>query len=417
MQKINTIEDVRDYQLCTGCGVCAELESSRYSMADIPGEGIRPYVKNADVESSGKAFSACPGAQLKHDARGKDPQLHESLRAGWGPVYDVLEGYASDEEVRRGSSSGGAITAIALFCLEQQNMRGALHTAADPEQPYRNRTVFSRDRASLLTAGGSRYAPSSPCSELRQITEADGPCVFIGKPCDVAAVHAAQKVSPALKEKLGVSIALFCAGVPSTNASLKLAAMQGAKSPESIRSLRYRGNGWPGVWSLEFVDNKDELQRREMSYAESWDYLQRHRQWRCYICPDHTGEFADIAVGDPWYREIAPGEPGSSLIVVRSQRGKEIVEAAIAAGYLKITARDASLLPRSQPNLLAARGNLWARLHTLRLFGAAVPNYVGFAFFPFWLAELRLMDKVRSFVGTARRIYRKRLREPVVESR
>lgn len=413
MQRIHTIEDVRDYQLCTGCGMCAELEDERYEMVDIPEEGIRPRLKEAAPASSGIAFRACPGVRLRHDLDDSSSALDPDLRAAWGPVYEVLEGHAADEEIRFAASSGGAVSALALYCLERQKMRGVLHTAADPEHPYRNRTVFSHDRAELFAATGSRYAPSSPCAELKRITEADGECVFIGKPCDVAAVHAARKLSPRLNENLGLNIAFFCAGVPSTNASLKLAALQGADTPESIRALRYRGNGWPGLWTLEYVARDRKTQLATMTYGDSWDYLQRHRQWRCYICPDHTGEFADIAVGDPWYREIAPGEPGSSLIVVRTRRGQEIVEGAIAAGYLKVTCRDSSLLPRSQPNLLAARGSLWARLHTLRLFGAAAPSYSGFALFPFWWRELRLVDKVRSVLGTIKRIYKKRLRQPV----
>ncbi|WP_295799671.1 Coenzyme F420 hydrogenase/dehydrogenase, beta subunit C-terminal domain [uncultured Microbulbifer sp.] len=413
MQIIQTIEDVRNYHLCTGCGVCATLESERYEMEDVTSEGMRPRVKDSAPESSGAAFGACPGVRLQHDFNREDGGLIRDLRAAWGPVYEVLEGHASDEELRFSASSGGAASALALYCLERRSMRGVLHTASDPVHPYRNRTVFSRDRADLLAATGSRYAPSSPCAELRQIIDADGECVFIGKPCDVAAVHAAQKSTPGLRDNLGLSIAFFCAGVPSTSASLKLAALQGADSPESIRALRYRGNGWPGVWSLDYETKSKSAQRRTMSYQESWDFLQRHRQWRCYICPDHTGEFADIAVGDPWYREVEPGESGSSLIVVRTRRGQEILDGAIAAGYLKVTGSDVSLLPRSQPNLLSARGSLWARLHTLRLFGAAAPKFSGFALFPFWWRELGFMEKLRSVFGTVKRIYRKRLRHPI----
>ncbi|WGL18228.1 Coenzyme F420 hydrogenase/dehydrogenase, beta subunit C-terminal domain [Microbulbifer bruguierae] len=421
MQIIETIEDVRNYQLCTGCGVCAALEGERYTMEDVPTEGLRPRVKEGAPVASGDAFQACPGIRLQHEAAAQDPALDSDLRAAWGPVYQVLEGHACDGELRFAASSGGAASALALYCLEQRQMRGVLHTAADPHQPYRNRTVFSRDRADLLAATGSRYAPSSPCAELQTIINADGECVFIGKPCDVAAVQAARKQSSSLHSHLGLTIAFFCAGVPSTNASLQLAAQQGAREPESIRALRYRGKGWPGVWSLDFMDpgSTEAATPRQstLSYAESWDFLQRHRQWRCYICPDHTGEFADISVGDPWYREIDPGEPGSSLIVVRTQRGQEILQGAIAAGYLHVIKRDTSLLPRSQPDLLAARGNLWARLYTLRLFGAAAPNYPGFALFPFWWRELNFVDKLRSVIGTVKRIYRKRLRHPVAQTR
>jgi hypothetical protein len=55
-------------------------------------------------------------------------------------------------------------------------------------------------------------------------------------------------------------------------------------------------------------------------YAEGWGrILQSERRWRCRVCADHTGAFADISVGDPWH---APPEgdtdAGRSLIVART---------------------------------------------------------------------------------------------------
>lgn len=412
MRIIKTIEDVRKRHLCTGCGICAALEPDRFDIVDIPAEGRRPVTKPDAPAETGRAFAACPGAKLHHEYDAADPRLAQHMRDAWGPVYQVLEGHAADEEIRFAASSGGAATALALYCLEQRHMGGVLHTGADPDKPYCNRTVFSTDRAALLRATGSRYSPSSPCAELNFITESAAECVFIGKPCDVAAVAAARKQSAELDRNLGLTIAFFCAGVPSTEASLKLAAREGAGDPRAIRQLRYRGNGWPGNWSLEYAAKDGRVSHRALSYSESWSYLQHHRQWRCYICPDHTGEFADISVGDPWYRTIGEDESGSSLIVVRTARGMDIVKGAISAGYLNIVVQDLSLLERSQPDLIATRGYLWARLHTLRLFGVATPDFSGFAFFKFWWRELNFFGKVRSVSGTIKRIFRKQLRKP-----
>ncbi|WP_237068048.1 Coenzyme F420 hydrogenase/dehydrogenase, beta subunit C-terminal domain [Microbulbifer guangxiensis] len=416
MQKIKTIEEVRRSHLCTGCGACASLEPQRYAMVDVVEEGRRPVVRKDAPAETGVALAACPGTGLQHDYDVSDSGLLPELGPAWGPVYRVIEGHAADSDIRFAGSSGGAATALALFCLEQRGMHGVLHTAADPERPYLNRTVFSRDRDALLATTGSRYAPSSPCEGLDQIAAADGPCVFVGKPCDVAALRRAEKHSPALREHTGLTIAFFCAGVPSTSATLALAEREGAAAAGDINALRYRGNGWPGHWTLDYQDREDNRQSSQMTYAESWHFLQKHRQWRCYVCADHTGEFADIAVGDPWHRDIEPDEMGSSLIVARTRRGLALLQAALDAGYLEEVADDPSLLPRSQPNLIGARGNLWARLSVLRLLGAATPNYSGFALFPFWLSELGIVDKVRSLLGTVRRIFRKRLLHPVPDS-
>ena len=205
---------------------------------------------------------------------------------------------------------------------------------------------------------------------LKEVEEGSGTCVFIGKPCDVAAVHKAKQIRPELARKIKCTIAFFCAGAPSTRGTLKLMEKVGVKDPSTVESLKYRGQGWPGMWQVTHNDGTQ--QTKELTYAESWGYLQRYRQWRCYICPDHTGEFADIAVGDPWYRDIEPGESGSSLIVARTENGRSIVNAAMKADYIKMLKSDPTLLPRSQPNLLHTRGGLWMRLLVLRLLGAAV---------------------------------------------
>ena len=208
-------------------------------------------------------------------------------------------------------------------------------------------------------------------------------------------------------------IGFFCAGAPSTKGTLALLEEVGIPDPSRLKSLRYRGNGWPGMWKAVYEDDDGREQTIERTYADSWGFVQRYRQWRCYICPDHTGEFADLAVGDPWYRDVQPGESGSSLIIVRTERGREILKAAVAAGYVRLERQDSTLLPRSQPNLLSTRGGLGARLLVLRIFGAAVPAYEGFRTLPFWLKHLSLKEKISSFSGTIKRVFRKRLRESV----
>ena len=413
MLPVHSIDEVSSRQLCSGCGVCAYLEPQRYRIGESIEYGRRPFTRDNPNSEAGDALEACPGASLKHSFDPADPDLIQSLTGAWGPVYEVWEGYASADEIRFAGSSGGAATALAAYCLEQAGMAGVLHTAAREDRPYLNRSVFSTNREMLLANTGSRYAPASPCDSLQMIEQAEQPSVFIGKPCDVAAVQQARQLRPGLDSKLGLTIAFFCAGSPSTRGTLELLKKAGVEDVDHVKSLRYRGNGWPGMWTARWVDSSGEEREAKMSYAESWDFLQRFRQWRCYICPDHTGEFADVAVGDPWYRRVEPDEPGKSLIIARTPRGREIIHAAAAAGYLTLERQDSSLLPRSQPNLLGTRGSLWARLKVLRLLGAAVPAYNGFETFRFWRRELTLKQRFQSFIGTAKRVFRKRLRQRV----
>lgn len=413
-RKIATFTDVAEHHLCTGCGACAYLLPDHIRMVDDVETGRRPMAIRPEPRDT-ELLEACPGLGLTHDegaAEGTEAALFDL----WGPVLEVWEGHAEDPEVRYAGSSGGAATAIASYCLEVANMHGVLHTAARADAPYVNETVLSRSRAELLAAAGSRYAPASPCEGLDEIERAPGLCVFIGKPCDVAAATRVARLRPALAEQLGLTVAMFCAGTPSTRGTLEMLATMGVLDPNDVVSLRYRGNGWPGNAEARTTRGGAEAVS-SLSYEESWGaILQRHRQWRCHVCADHTGEFADIAVGDPWYRPIEPGEPGRSLIIARTERGRRFVREAMASGYLVLKPANPDIIAQSQPNLVATRGAVWGRMLACRLIGVAAPRYRNMATFPTWLHALTPRQRFQSIAGTFRRIVRRRLyrRRPVV---
>jgi coenzyme F420 hydrogenase subunit beta len=412
-----TIRDVVERQLCVGCGACASARPDAFAMDDSIDLGRRPFAQ-ADAASlkdvNEEALKVCPGVSLEHTFDERDPAYDPSLRPAWGPVLRVWEGHATDDAIRRAGSSGGAATALALFAIERLGMRGVVHAAARGDAPHLNMTVMSTTREALLERTGSRYAPASPCEGLGMIEASDGPCVFIGKPCDAAGAQKSRAQRASLDSNLGLVIAFFCAGTPSTRGTLDLLRKVGCDDPSRLTSLRYRGNGWPGMWTAKWTDARGGDREASLTYEESWDFLQRYRQWRCYICPDHTGEFADVAVGDPWYRKVQPGEPGSSLILARTKRGMEIVERAAREGYLTLTSEDSTLLPRSQPNLLRTRARLFGQLIALRAARVPTPRYRGFPMFRFWLGQRSARFWAESIGATWKRVKRKGLRRRIM---
>lgn len=411
--KIKTIQDVVEHQLCTGCGMCAYIEESRFDMCDTYRFGKRPFVIDGALAETGDALRICPGINLHRGNKNNyDDGIVHDLFDAWGPVFGVWEGYAKDDEIRSSASSGGAASSLALFCIENEVADGVIHTSSDEQKPYINRTVLSKSRADILKAAGSRYAPASPAEGLKYLRANDSKFVFIGKPCDVAAVKNGEKISQELIDRIPIRIAFFCAGVPSLEGNLEYLKKNGIESPDLLTELRYRGQGWPGLWKAESEGNSGPVTVTR-TYAESWGYLQKFRQWRCYICPDHSGEFADISVGDPWYRDIEPGEPGKSLVIARSTRGLELIKSAEKAGYIILETKNNDLLPLSQPNLLITKGMIWARLKILKLFGVPVPKFKGFKLFKYWVSNLSVKEKLQSIYGTAKRIFTKKLHSRV----
>lgn len=409
-KKIKSLEDVVNNHLCTGCGVCAYLAIDTIKMVDDWEVGRRPVALNkGNALGSSDLLKFCPGWNLSRDEVKQD-HLNSIpfLRDQWGNVLEVWEVYAGDEIIRNSGSSGGVITALSLYCLEIEKMAGVLNTHASAQTPITNDTSMSTNREQLMGAAGSRYSPSSPCEKLSEIEDSSGACAFVGKPCDVAAVNKVRKERKQLDTNLGVVIAFFCAGVPSTAGVQKLIDKVGVNKEDKVESLRFRGNGWPGLWALKYrVGSK--VKTKELTYQESWGFLQKYRQWRCYICPDHTGEFADISVGDPWYRAVDDNNPGKSLVLIRTPVGRKILHAAVAAGYIVLENSEPNMLPKSQPNLISTKSVLWGRLLALKITGVAVPVYKGFMLFDFWAKDLSLKQKINSILGTIKRVYIKKL--------
>lgn len=399
-----------DRNLCSGCGVCATAQPNDIRMVDTASGERRPMleVSAKHPPDTGFALSVCPGARLRHDPGDWDSQLDGVSRI-WGPVLEVWEGYAGDPEIRWKGSSGGIITALALHQLTSGRAVGVLHTSARPDDPLRAETVLSKDRVGLLAGAGSRYAPASPGDGLGRVATETGPCVVIGKPCDVAGTRMLAEQRPELSERVSLAIGFFCAGTPRQSATTEAVERLGAE-PNRVTGLRYRGNGWPG----RFVVTDDTGESRSLSYEESWGaILQRQRQWRCMICADHTGEFADVAVGDPWYRPISSGDPGRSLVLVRTEAGRTAVHAAIADGAIVLERVPNNVIELSQPNLVKTRGAVWGRLMTMRLMGMPTPRYQGLPMFSLWVSRLTWREKAQSTIGTSKRIIQRGLRRGV----
>lgn len=394
---MHRIDEVLAKRLCAGCGACAYIAGDRgVEMVDHPGVGRRPVgVESLPLFVKDQIADVCPGSRVEAPGwQGHEPTPDEVVV---GPAEAIWEGWASDEEIRWAGSSGGVVTALAAHALERRGMALVVHTGMDPGFPWQNRTVVSTSRTELVANSSSRYAPSSPVESLGLIEASDQPCVFIGKPCDVAAVSRLRRTRPRLDRNLGLVLSFFCAGTPASSESRQVAVNLGMPGTANMTSLRYRGRGWPG----DFVAQDDTGLEVSTSYDESWAQLARgHRQLRCNLCPDGLGELADVTGGDAWHRH-EQGNPGISLILARTERGRDAVLAAVADGYLEVTASDHSRVVAAQ-GLVQRRRLLGARLAALRTLALPVPQFPGFELRRA-AAQAGMARRTKEYMGTLRR--------------
>lgn len=409
MRRINNIADVERWRLCMGCGACVPFCLQRaIRLVDIQDRGLRPVIDKEKCVKCGRCLIVCPGIEISH--KKFCSETIPALRQSWGPVLEVWEGYAADPEIRYKASSGGVATALALFCVDTKRASAVFHIGTKPESPLRNVPVISRYKEELLKFTGSRYSPAAPCEKLKWIEEVNSSCVFIGKPCDVVALRKSQSVDDKLDSKVGLAISIFCAGTPSSQGTNMLLTSLGVK-PEQVEELRYRGYGWPGMTTVKLKGTNDE--QREMTYEESWDnILSNYGQLRCRLCPDGTGEFADISCGDPWYRSVEPNEPGQSLVLVRTENGRLVLQRAMQEGYVHLQRIEPETVFLSQKGLLNKRRNLWGRLLAMRVMRIPVPDFHGFPLFSNWRV-LSMRGKIYSVLGTFWRIERCKWSKPL----
>lgn len=407
--KLDSVADVVAKRLCIGCGACASLCPDQIRLFDFPGEGIRPVIQGDARALPERSLKVCPVVPQPTDKANQRNSVSILSSSEWGCVLEVWEGYAIDPEIRFQGSSGGALTAISAYCLETLGMHGVLHIVQSESAPIRNRTQMSRTREELISAAGSRYAPASVCDHLEWVEEAPGPCVVIGKPGEIAALRNAEELRPELKSKVGVALSFFCAETPSTLGTSELLRKMKV-SPQAVKELKYRGRGWPGHFAPVLKNETEPL--KKMSYRESWAFLQSFRPWSAHVWPDGTGELADISCGDPWYEEPDGENPGFSLVVVRTELGRRIIRGAIDAAYLHLTPAEPWKLEKSQAGLIRKKGAVWGRLLAMRLFGLPAPNLRAAGLFHCWM-KLSLKEKLQSTVGSAWRIFQRRLYRPL----
>ena len=295
----------------------------------------------------------------------------------WGDYVSVYEGYSTNEEIRFQASSGGALTAISIYLLENNIVDAIIHTGVSDSNPMETQTYISRTTDEVESHMGSRYAVSSPLMDFLQMIQPGKSYAFVGKPCDVAALKRYMNDNSDIAGQIKITLSFFCAGMPSASINDELLEKMGGQKSR-LKRFQYRGNGWPGYATAIDTDGTE----HKMSYQEAWGkYLGRDVNRICRYCMDGIGEFADIACADLWY--LKDGNPdftehqGRNIIFCRSANGKNTVQEANKAGYLVISdcADIMTEFDKYQPYQFSRRVTMKTRLLALRLFFRFAPRY------------------------------------------
>ncbi len=394
------LKRVNNGNLCAGCGICEAIAGKDSIEMAVSSDGYnRPVQKRAiSGEIDSRLSRICPGlsVELETDVKENHPL--------WGPNIMTAEAHSTREDVRFTASSGGALTAILIHLIETGQVDFVVHNRADDANPLANITVASHTVDEIKAGAGSRYAPSSPLAHLETYLATGKIFAVVGKPCDIAALRALGRQDPRIDKQIPCMISFFCAGVPSLHGARKVVEKMGAFN-EDVIAFRYRGHGWPGLATANLKDGS----KREMSYFESWGgVLSSHVQFRCKVCPDGVGAFADIVCGDAWHCDdrgypVFEEEDGKSLIIARTNAGATLLEAAQCSKDIELSAIGIDAIDAMQPGQIWRKSVVSARLLALRLLGKTVPRYSGL-FLKESARYTSRKTRLKNFLGTFRRV-------------
>jgi coenzyme F420-reducing hydrogenase beta subunit/polysaccharide pyruvyl transferase WcaK-like protein len=369
------ISSVVEKELCTGCGTCVGVcPQNCITIRTNPARGSRePVVDRGRCAECGVCVHSCPGYQL--DVASLRPLSHRGeVVPLLGSCLAAYLGCSSDDDIRVSAASGGMVSEVLIYLLEHNLIDGAVVTRMSNERSLETETFIARTRQEVLSAQKSKYCPAPVNIVLREIRNSEGRYALVGLPCHVEGIRKAQGHDPVLVERLPYVLSLFCSRTPNANATRLLLYRLGVNE-HNVASISYRGEGFPGRMRIVLGDGTQRfVDHLEYSY---WGYVfyKFFIPPRCWLCPDHAAELADMSFADNWtgLPPFKDDSKGSSTIVVRTPACLDLLQRMENDKRVILHPITVNTVIASQD--LAHKSNIVPRMRIWRQLGHAVPDY------------------------------------------
>ncbi len=370
---MKNIKNIHNNWLCTGCGTCAGICPTSAIKMIIDHKGVyAPYVDESLCIDCGLCLKVCPGHLV--DFMNINSYVFSKLptHPEIGNFKNTYVAYSTNDNIRKAGQSGGVVSALLIYALENDIIDGAVVTKMSLDNPLRPETFIARSKEDVLDASGSKYCPVPANEILSELVKLDGRFAFVGIPCQIHGLRKVEQLFPNLREKIILHIGIFCDRTLNFHFQDYILRSIG-RGKRGLIDFIYRSKewrGWPGDIKIKFKDGEE----RNISRHYRINAKIFFTPWRCNLCFDKLNELADLSIGDAWLPEYASCDKGISMIITRTKIADDFIKKLNAKGVLKlIQITPDKVIMAQKPQLKKILLNNYFRIQ--RASGKNLPKY------------------------------------------
>ncbi len=318
-----------DVGLCSQCGACValckRLELSENGPQIIEGQECNLNIGAIKCSEDGSCYDACPlvpfvWEDVEKQVFGKTAEDKEL-----GNYMEIVAVRSKDPEVLEKAQDGGAVTSFLIAGLQKEILDGAVVASGSTEWSPEAKIATSREE--IIAAAGTKY---SRVPMLRLTVEPFNQglrkLAYIGTGCQQTALRKLQLGSLKNVPNIDLSlIGLFCfENFPYKELKDQFKEVFGVEMSDIQKQDISKGK-----FILKKTDGS-EVQEKVGKFDTIVPKI-------CNYCTNFTSKFSDLSVGS-----IGSAD-GWSTVIVRTQKGKDLLETTRSLGLVDINEKDVNI--------------------------------------------------------------------------